>query len=287
MAKEKKPKSKTRKILEWVGTGIFAALIVFAAVVLFTTKIQRKNSNNPNAPARFGDLYFPVIVLTDSMDPVYPVDSAIFIKSVSPEYVYQSYLDGNKLDITFDDFYKPGQDITYTQEEKDFLSTYKCEPDDPTCPSKTDRTTRNSPMRTMTHRIFYVYDTGNELGNGKYHFFVEGINHNGNKSARNQYQVFTEKEMYGQVTGCSKFVGGIFKFAESPWGLVILLIIPSLYMVLSSVIDVIRAYKEDDGVQETTPKATSGDPLAGISEKEKEKLKQQMLEEIMKGKDKK
>ena len=290
--KEKKPKSKTRVVLEWVGTGLVAALIVFCAVVLFTTKIQRKNSSNPNAPAKIGNLYFPVLVLSNSMEPDYKVDSAIFIEEQSCESIYKEFTTNyddsksgsyeevfrcsHKIDLTFDDYYRGA----ITSEEQTFMEAE--------FPSKNNRTTIYSPMRTMTHRLYYVIKDDNvEYGQGRYHFYVSGINAKGAKAAEDQFQIFTEKQLYGRVTGSSEFVGAIFKFAESPWGLIILLLIPCLYMVISSVIDVIRAYSDDEVTEnaDTTKKISSEDPLAGLSEKQKKKLKEEMLDNMMKGKD--
>lgn len=286
--KEKKPKSKVRSILEWIATGLIAALIVFCAVVLFTTKAQRKNSSNPNAPAKIGNLYFPVLVLTNSMEPVYPVDSALFISEVSGESIYNEFInsydptlnDGQgeykaTIDLTFDDCYTN----SLPEDEELYIITAF---------GKTNRTTLDVIMHTMTHRVFYVtVDESIEYGKGRYHFFVNGINTNGTSSAINQYQVFTEKQLYGRVTGCSKFIGGVFKFAESPWGLVILLVIPCLYMVISSVVDVIRAYNEEETEPNAQPIDSSKDPLANLSEEQKKKLKEEMLDNMMNGKDKK
>lgn len=288
--KEKKPKSKVRKILEWVGTGIFAALIVFTAVILFTTKIQRKNSSNPNAPAKIGNLYFPVLVLTGSMEPDYPVNSALFIAQVDCNAVYNEFINSYndetdtytaRIDLTFDDCYTKRLDeevYVTTLFEKDYYS---------------GRTTMDNLMHTMTHRVFYIHvDETKAYGEGRYHFYVNGINKSAVAGAESQYQVFTENQLYGRVTGCSKFVGAIFTFAESPWGLIILLVIPSLYMIISSVIDVARAYKDDDepvteNANTTNKKTSNADPLAGLSEKDKKRLKEEMLEDIMEGKDKK
>lgn len=293
--KEKKPKSKVRKILEGIGLGIFVGLIGFVSVVMITSTIERRNSTNPMEPARFGDLYFPLVVATNSMEPVYPTGTAIFISKQSPETIVKDFnsltpsdVEQNiGVDLTFDDVYQEYPDISVvlTAEEYSYLLSL----------GKTFRTTtQDRPRHTMTHRLFMVHINQNVAeGQGKYLFFVAGINTNsGEASAPTQYQVFTEKQLYGRVIGHSDFVGWIFKNLTSPLGLIILLLIPSLYMVISSILDVVRAYQSDDEeVKEVGPGVVdtqSGeDPLKGISDKEKEKLKKQLLDEMMKGKEKK
>lgn len=280
MAKEKKikkEKSKVRKILEWVGTGIFVALITFSAVVLLTTKIQRKNSPNPNAPAKIGHTYFPVVVLTSSMEPLYMTGDAIFIKEISCETIRTYYKDEEtysekaKINLTFFDNY---MDLISSEETAHVAAAY----------GKTYRT--SNIKRTMTHQLFYMtVDESIEYGKGRYHFFVNGINPNsGSASAPYEYQVFTESELYGQATGSSAFIGWVFRAAESPWGLVVLLIIPSLYMVLSSVIDVVKAYKEEGADGQEPPQENA---LDSLSKKDRERLKQELLEQMIEDKKKK
>ena len=55
-------------------------------------------------------------------------------------------------------------------------------------------------------------------------------------------------------------------------------------MVFSSILDVYKASKEPDG--ENEKQVDSNDPLKGLSKKQKEQLKKEMLGEIM-GKDEK
>jgi len=292
-AKTKKPKSKARKIFEGIGLGVFVALVGFVSVVLITSTIQKKQSSNPLEPTRIGDIYLPLVVSTDSMEPVYPVKSAIFIKKQTPQKIIEDFnnlttkdVENNVgVDLTFDDFYQDEAESLLSLEELAYLTTYKG--------IAKERTTLLSPMHTMTHRLFMYHVCEDKAeGEGRYLFFVEGINRNSSVAgAENQYQVFTEKQLYGRVTGCSKFLGWIFDKVTSPWGLVILLLIPSLYMVISSIIDVIKAYKDDDEpvteIGQTTQKIKSDNPLEGLSEKEKERLKKEMLNDLLSGKDKK
>ena len=86
--KVKREKSKVRKILEWTGLGVFITLIAGVCFLLIYTRVST-DKTHPYAPAKIGDVYMPVIVQTDSMEPDYPTKSAIFVRKVS----YQSILD--------------------------------------------------------------------------------------------------------------------------------------------------------------------------------------------------
>ena len=62
-----------------------------------------------------------------------------------------------------------------------------------------------------------------------------------------------------------------------------------MYLIISSVLDIFRAVKDDDEVAgevvgeatETGAEPKKKDPLAGLTEEEKEKLKKQMLDEML------
>ena len=59
-----------------------------------------------------------------------------------------------------------------------------------------------------------------------------------------------------------------------------------MYLIIVSVLDIFKAVKDDDEVPangEVVGEASDKpkDPLAGLSEKEKEKLKKQMLDEML------
>lgn len=267
--RERKPKSKLRKILEWIGTIIVILLVAGCASILIISRVTQ-NKTNPTAPSKIGDVYLPLIVKTDSMEPKYKTNTAIFIQYQSPESIYAEYqarTETTEIDLTFDDYYMT---VMYplNSEDNAVLSKY----------GKNERTTASSPMRTMTHRLFYMkINEGVAYGQGKYYFFVAGINDSKHQSQSNQYQIFTEVELYGRVTGNSDFLGAIFSFATSPWGLIILLLIPCLYMIISSVIDLFRSEEEKAKAIE----ANQNDALNGISEKDKERLKKELLNKMI------
>ena len=68
--KPKRPKSKARKIIEWVLVGIFGAIFAFAAAATIDGMIHK--NENYGQSLRFGVGTF--VVQTDSMEPEYKVD---------------------------------------------------------------------------------------------------------------------------------------------------------------------------------------------------------------------
>lgn len=284
--KKKKEKSKLRKILEGIGIGIFVAAIGACAFVMIYSRFG-KNKDNKYAPTKIGNLYLPVYVVSDSMEPSIPKNSMIFIKSVSPESIYNSYKSAIekgkeiKIDLTFDDNYMPGAYLgpaSYSEEAKQALLDNGKQIG--------SRTTYTNPMRTMTHRLFFMEVNENvELGKGRYRFYVAGTNVSKYASQQDQFQLFTEAELYGKVIGKSVILGGFYWFATTSWGLIVLILIPTLYMIISSVLDLFRKEeaKESEQIIENAKKQVEGDSTSidSLSDKEKEKLKKQLLEKMM------
>ncbi|NLB48731.1 MAG: hypothetical protein GX813_02690 [Erysipelotrichia bacterium] len=262
--KNKKPKSKLRKTIEWVFTGIFIALFL----VVFAGQIDGMihKGEHYNQDIRFGFATF--IVETNSMEPDYKVDSAIITFLEDPQKIYERYQNGETIDLTFMDAY--GANTPYTKPLKAENAHYT---------NKTQPT--NVPM---THRLKEVLINENLIkGEGRYTFIVAGINLEGYASAANQYQAFTEKELLGRVIANSPILGGVFNFVSSPFGLLFLLLIPSFYLIITSVIDLFKAYKEPDelkveSVADQVDVTSSGRQL---SAKDKKLLKDQLLQEML------
>ena len=84
--KVKKPKSKIRKIIEWVATGILGVIFVFAAACNISKLVTKTNDREGHA---FG--YYSFKVLTDSMEPVYPVDSVIIVHKEEPQKIVEEW----------------------------------------------------------------------------------------------------------------------------------------------------------------------------------------------------
>jgi hypothetical protein len=141
----------------------------------------------------------------------------------------------------------------------------------------------------MTHRVQEIHvDESKKKGEGRYTFITVGINtrsknmgwHEGDPDLTvDQYQAFTEKQLLGRVKVNSPFLGGVFGFVSSIWGLLILLLIPSFYLIITSVIDIFKAYKEPEEKEVIVIKENSGE--VQLSEEDKKRLKEELLKEML------
>ena len=259
----KKPKSKARKIVEWIFTGLFVAL--FAVIMAGQIDGWAHKKDHYNQQIRFG--YATFVVQTDSMEPEYKVKSAIITYLEDADKIYERFKKGETVDLTFYD--------AYTAPLADNV---------PSDPSLTDRIhvdPNDIPTPIITHRLREVHVNPNvEKGKGKYIFICAGINTGGNLSKAGQYQAFTEKEILGRVVANSAFLGGVFGFVGSPFGLLVLLLIPAFYLVISSVIDIFKAYKEPEEVTEGADSNENKGTIE-LSEEDRKRLKEQLLEEML------
>ena len=266
----KKPKSKARKIIEWVLTGIFLALFAFVLAGQIDGMVHKKDHYNQQL--RFG--YGTFVVKTDSMEPKYMIGTALITYNEDADKIYERFQKGEEVDITFVDVYNTNNEYTSPL-------------NNPELTKRTDPT-----GVPMTHRVKEVHVNNNqEKGKGKYTFITAGINTRstnlGWKEGEpdiviNQYQAFTEKEILGRVTVNSAFLGGVFSFVGSPLGLLVLLLIPAFYLVVTSVIDIFKAYKEPEPATEGAggPSNNNNGPVT-LSEADKKRLKEQLLEEMI------
>ena len=258
----KKPKSKARKIIEWVFTGIFLALFAFLMVGQIDGMVHK--NEHYGQQIRLG--YATFVVQTDSMEPDYKVKSAIITFLDDADKIYERYQKKEKVDLTFMDVYQAPLNDNI-----------------PADPTLTDRVHAPSELPIVTHRLREMHvNPGVEKGKGKYIFIVAGINTDGNLSKEGQYQAFTEKELLGRVVANSDFLGGVFGFVGSPFGLLVLLLIPAFYLIITSVIDIFKAYKEPEEATEggASPSNNNGKEL-NLSEEDKKRLKAQLLEEML------
>lgn len=264
----KKQKGKIRKTIEWVITAILGIVFVFAAVMNVSKLLTR---NEYGQGTSFGISTY--VVLTDSMEPKYKVDSAIIAYQDKPEEVVKHWNEIKDLNLEPTD----DRNINMT-----FVDAYKINV--PTgIPEYNNQTEPTGAV--MTHQLFKIIVNDNiPEGQGKYQFFVHGINISEHQSGVGQYQVFTEKEYLGVVKSNSPFLGGISRFISSVWGLLICLLIPCLYLVVTSVLDIFKAYKEDDNDDDNESNNDGSSTFDSLSQKEQEELKQQMLNEMLNGK---
>ena len=268
--KNKKPKSKTRVIIEWVLTAIFLALFCFIGAAQIDGMVHRKEHYNQQI--RFG--YATFVVQTASMEPEYKVKTAIVTYLEDADKIYQRFQKGETVDITFINNYSPNTD------EERALAT----------PENPQYTHLVTDLAIITHRVQEIHVNPNgKKGENKYTFIAAGINTAGFASGIDQYQAFTEKQILGRVVLNSPFLGGIFTFISSPLGLLALLLIPAFYLVITSVLDIFKAYKDPD---EETAGATPTDgeqaPKGEIelSEADKKRLKEELLQEMINNKKK-
>ncbi len=242
MAKAKKPKSKTRKIIEWSVTGFFLVLIGIVAGF----KIYQVTSGDH---AIFGTQY--PVVLTDSMEDVYMVDDVLIVEKVDPSEVKVED------DVSF--YYDINQD---------------------------------GQVEMVTHRLSYVaYIEDASLNDGyHYNFAAHGINkvsdQCGGGDCTYQIQEFHEDVLIGKVTGKSQFLRVTNQVFASPITLIVLIVIPALYVIITSVIDLFKTLEEND-IDEAKAAQGGHESLENLDASDIERLKKEMLDEMLKKKEKK
>lgn len=270
--KGKKKKSKVRSIIEWVLTGIFAVLFVIVGIGQIDGMIHAKKHYGQQIKLGFGSF----IVLTDSMKE-YPKNSAIISYLEKADTVYNRWKSGKNVDVTF-----MGVD------------TYSFFIPNDTCPELTHPAYPEKAV-PVTHRIRYIYrvseiddeELQQRFDGKKYVFIASGTNTGGELAKESQFQAFTETEILGTVKYGSMVIGWGFRAVSSPIGLLIFLLIPALYLIITSSLDILKALKTSDdnkeaeGVNKETQKLSS---LDNLSEADRKRLKEEMLEEMMKGK---
>ena len=269
----KKPKSKVRKTIEWILTGLF--LVLFGIVMAAQIDGMVHKKEHYNQQIRFG--YGTFMVKTDSMEPKYKVNTALITYNEDPEKITNRFNNGETVDLTF--VHVPIADTEYTVPVSH--------------PELTNRTNKGSSDVDgvpMTHRVVEIHINNNvKKGQGRYTFITAGINTRSEwmgwtegqgDLTIDQYQAFTEKEVLGRVVVNSPFLGGVFSFVSSVLGLLVLLLIPAFYLVITSVIDIFKAYKDPDEVKEgASDNAEKGE--VNLSEADKKRLKEQLLEEML------
>lgn len=253
--KPKKKKSLGRRIFEYVFTGIFGAIAVFIVVGMINGEVHK--SENYGQSIRFG--FGSFIILTNSMEPEIPKDSAIITYQENVDDIYKTFHAGGVFDITFANVDAGVTFIPDTPEYRDG-----------------QRVVTN---RIMTHRLMEMHVQENvEYGKGKYIFVTAGINDQGEQSKKGQYQIFTEHEYLGTVKVTNAFLGRVFNFIVSPVGLIIMLLVPAAYLIIVSSIDIYKAMKQSE--EENAVAANQTGKLSTVSEKDRERLKKELLEEM-------
>ena len=81
-------------------------------------------------------------------------------------------------------------------------------------------------------------------------------------------------------------MGKVMNFVSSAWGLLILLLIPAIYLVVVSSLDILKAVKEQEegGSASNEDKPIDSERLSKISEEDRARLKNELLEQMIKEK---
>lgn len=273
--KEKKPKSKARKIIEWVFLGIFIGIFGFIAAGFIDGLVHKKENNDESIRFGVGTFY----VLTDSMDPLYKVNSALITYKEDMNVLvnslkgYATYTeeDANWLIMTFSK--ESSLDITFKNKSTSI--------DWNTFDFKTPEYVSEKPVETgmvMTHRVRELHINKNATyGNNRYIFVTSGINDNGEYSKLGQYQFVTESLYLGTVKINSPFLGAIFGFMTSIWGLIIVLLIPAGYLIVVSAKDIFKTLNESEEANATV----TIEGLDSLSKEDQERLKRELLDEMI------
>ena len=251
--KVKKKKSKARVIVEWILFSIFGVL--FAVILAGNIDGMVHQKENYGQSIRFG--FGSFIILTNSMEPEIPKDSAIITYKEDLGKIKAAFEKGAKIDMTFanEKYYT---DIT---------------PDNP------DYTKEVVTNQVMTHRLMEIhYNESVKYGEGRYVFVTAGINEKGEQSDPSQYQIFCEKQYLGVVKITNVFLGNVFKFIVSPWGLIVVLLVPAAYLIATSTIDIFKTLKT---AEESEAEAAQTGRLAKLNDKQREQLKKDLLTEMI------
>ena len=270
----KKKKSLTRRIIEYVFLAIFGGFAIFIIAGNIQGEI-RKNENYGQS-IRFGMGSF--IVLTDSMEPEIPQDSALITFKTEVPEIYSRFNAGETIDITFANV-EAG--VNYIP---DICEKWA---NDGITPQKVVAN------KVMTHRLIEMHvDESKDYGKGRYIFVTAGINIHKideetgeeviNYARAGQYQIFTEIQYLGEVKISNQFLGKVFNFIVSPVGLIIVLLVPAAYLIIVSSIDIYKAMKTSEDETVTVSGDTpTGNTLASVSAKDRERLKKELLEEMI------
>ena len=266
---KKVKKSKLRKTLEWIFLSIFGVFFVVIFGFQIVGNITKKD--NFGVPNVLGTQI--MMVLTDSMEPDYKVDDMIIVQKISPEKIYNLVASNPTTKEGTIKFQDTAQNLKWIEQECLVIDTDSL---------KIDLSFYYSTSQlkmTMTHRLVGIrLNEDIKEGSGRYDFFVQGINKESKNYSGDQGQAFDERVLLGKVQFGSTFLGIVYKGVTSVWGLLILILLPSGYLIITSILDIVKGLKEDD--EDTKQKVESTDGLQ-LSNEDKERLKSELLEELL------
>jgi len=267
-----KKKSKVKKICNWIIAGLFGSLLVTLAIFNLVNKFTGDGFV-------FGSQY--PMVLTDSMEPEYMVGDVLVINKIKnyDDLIEQYRFGDDGIENSEDDASSvilPGT-TTLTEGAKIDLTFYY-------------DITGSGKEYSVTHRLSQVIIRDDvEVGNGKYIFTTHGINTNSEQCSPNggdctgQTQTFDETKVIGKVKEVNGFLTIVYTAFTSTWGLLILILIPATYLIITSVIDFVKSMSEKEESPSSTGNTNQSKDnlLQQLSPEDLERLKKELLNELL------
>ena len=119
-------------------------------------------------------------------------------------------------------------------------------------------------QKTITHRIVDI----TEKESGGYIFVLEGDNKNSKEGNLQQTIDTTQKDspnyVIGKVTGKSYVLGLLITALKSTWGIVFIVIIPSLIIIILEIIRIIDVFSEKKKREKETEETRKDDEIAEL-----------------------
>lgn len=243
--KEKEKKPLWRRITGWIMTVVVVGMVGFFAAFMINGQINKDKHFGVNMFLGTATL----VVQTDSMEPLYPVGSAIFVKNVEPSTIQVED------DVTF--FYKTWGLVVTHRVSKIELAI--------------------DPADNVEKYFFTVHGINKDSQQC-------ADTNGGERDCTDQTQYFSQDYLIGKVTGKSVAFGKVYGFFTTIWGLIFLLAIPAGYLITTSVIDIVKAAKMEDEEESKPAEAVAG--MEGLSPEDIARLKEEMLNEIIEQKQK-
>ncbi len=212
--KEKEKKPLWRRIVGWLMTAVVVGAVGFFAAFMINGQINKDKHYGVNMFLGTATL----VVQTDSMEPLYPVGSAIFVKDVEASTIQLE------------------DDVTFFYETWGLVVTHRV--------SKID-------IKEDGKYYFTVHGINNDSQQC-------ADTNGGERDCTDQTQYFSEDYLIGKVTGKSVAFGKLYSFFTTIWGLIILLAIPAGYLITTSVIDIVKAAKMEDEQEAKPAEAVAG-----------------------------
>lgn len=269
---EIKKKSKVKKIFNWIIASVFGSLLVAITIFNLVNKFAGDGFI-------FGSQY--PMVLTDSMEPEYMVGDVLIINKVKSysDLVEEYRLGDDGVENTEDDaIVTIGSSTTTLVDGATIDLTFLYD------------IAGIGEEFSVTHRVSKVVIREDlEEGSGRFFFTTHGINTDSEQCSTNggdctnQTQSFDERKVIGRVQSVNVFLTVVYSVFTSTWGLLALILIPAIYLIITSVIDIVKTMSEKE---ETSSSSNSANPvkddlLSQLSPKDLERLKKDLLNELL------